>query len=238
MQGLKMTRKYKQWTFLFRKVSRVISQYTLDPLEKLALATGILKKPQKTLLWEKQPADTKNFETTQHPAIRPSTPPSRTPRTPSIEPSDYSAEMVRDNSQQGHDTPNFGHTLFPPAIPMHRPRNDMETSAIQSPPLSPHRPSNDRHCPLPPERLTGTYHYGERSGSAVSGDDRHSSGEDTISAASPPQEQSLSNPLLGKGSSLQPRQGYTGAKSDPRSAPTEDGLGIRFDVRDLEAGVT
>ena len=54
MKGLRRTRKYRSWTFFARQVSRALSFGTVHQLEKLAILCGLVKKPQKTLLWSKR----------------------------------------------------------------------------------------------------------------------------------------------------------------------------------------
>ncbi|RMZ72545.1 glutamine-dependent nad(+) synthetase [Pyrenophora seminiperda CCB06] len=51
MNGLRRTRKYRSWTFFARQASRALSYVSVHQLEKLAILGGIVKKPQKTLLW-------------------------------------------------------------------------------------------------------------------------------------------------------------------------------------------
>ncbi|OAL45334.1 hypothetical protein IQ07DRAFT_684268 [Pyrenochaeta sp. DS3sAY3a] len=151
MAGLRMTRKYRHWTFFFRWLSRFVSKYTLDPLEKLGIIIGLLKRPQKTILWTKghtwdppiigipPPNDPAQD---YHSQIYP-------PVLPDIALTDFSLSAPDPNKSQTthlesvpsyaqpdlpHDTPAAPHSLFPPAIPIYRPRS---TSDVSSRPRSP-----------------------------------------------------------------------------------------------------
>ncbi|KAL1612211.1 hypothetical protein SLS60_000435 [Paraconiothyrium brasiliense] len=253
-QGLRMTRIYRNWTFFFRRLSRLLSRFTFDPLERLAVAIGLIKHPQKTLLWTKVHTHDPDI-----PIPGPSTP--RPHGNPSIELSDFSTAMVRDDSQHSHhayETPAMAHSLFPPAIPQRRPRQDSDSSAARpSPSLlgqrygSPSeslskRPSHDSSLSMSPllQRPLEAHHQRERAGSANSTipdhDDRRSSGEEYgLASPTSPVRVGEQSPFLemGIGGMVQSRQGYVRANSDPGSPPGVDALGIwqGGDV-DLERG--
>ncbi|KAK7186938.1 uncharacterized protein CC84DRAFT_735552 [Paraphaeosphaeria sporulosa] len=259
-QGLQMTRIYRHWTFPFRRLSRLLSRFTFDPMERFAVAIGLIKYPQKTLLWSRTH--------THDPDIALSAP-VQTPRphgNPSIELSDFSTAMVRDDSQHSHEhaayeTPAMAHSLFPPAIPQRRPRQDSDASAARpSPsllygignsapfPLPPspsylaHRPSHDSALssrPLLP-RPSEAHHQRERAGSATSmqsdeRDPRSSGEENGLMSPVSPLRVGEYKPFLGM---VQSRQGYSRANSDPGSPPGVDALGIRMSgvAEDLEKG--
>lgn len=249
-QGLRMTRIYRHWTFPFRSLSRLLSRFTFDPMERFAVAIGLVKYRQKTLLWTKIH--------THDPDIALPAPlqTSRPHGNPSIELSDFSNAMARDDSQHSHahaahETPAMAHSLFPPAIPRYRPRQDSDASAARpspSPPLlhgignpapsaSPpsllaHRPSHDSALSFAPllQRPSEAHHHREHAGSAtaVQSDERdpRSSGEEfgLISPVSPVRVGEYT-PCLGM---VQSRQGYMRVNSDPGSPPGVDALGIRM----------
>lgn len=228
MYGLRMTRRYRYWTLFVRRASRVLSYLTLDPLEKLAVIAGLIKKPQMTLLWTKQH--------TWNPVVPQSSSPAQTSNTntsPFIELTDYSTTTPQMNSRV-HDTPAMAHSLFPPAIPTHRLRNESDASLNPALSHTPTRTSDDSSRPLiqrPPE----TYR-GDTEGRA-SGEGRVSF-EDTLSPTSPPDQ----GGWLGPNTTLHTRQGYRCASSDPGSPPVDvvggvhRGLGIRLSDEDLERG--
>lgn len=227
-QGLRMTRIYRHWTFSVRRLSRLLSRFTFDPMERLAVAIGVLKRPQKTLLWTKthtHDPDVPIFDN----------PPRRHHGNPSIELSDFSTAMHRDDSQQSHhqyETPAMAHSLFPPAIPKWRPRLDSDSSAAaarnspsflnsspgsgygsSSPSVSlPHRPSNDSSISPLLQHPAEAHHQRARAGSATSNTEEEwrSSGEDhTYGYSSPvsPVRVGESSPFLGMGAAMGGRGG-------------------------------
>lgn len=235
-QGLIWTRRYRHWTFYFRRISRWFSLFT---------SIGFIKYPQKTLLWTK--------DHTHNPQIPQSAPEADKHRAnPSIELSDFSTAMVRDGSEQSHhqyETPAMAHSLFPPTTSTRRPRNDSDSSAPRPSPslfsapnapssLSFHRPSYDSSISPLLQRPTEAHHQRERAGSATSDDlGYRSSGEDH-GYGSPVSPLLITDhsPFLGLNPTLQSRQGYARANSDPGSPPTADALGISMGV-DVEKGL-
>jgi hypothetical protein len=128
--GLRMTRMYRHATFSFRRLSRLLSLFTFHPMERLAVAIGLLKYQQKTLLWTK--AHTHNPDMA---VLATQTP--RPHARPSIELSDFSSDTTRDASPHSHVTyksPAMAHSLSPLAIPQRRPRHDSDSSAAQPSP--------------------------------------------------------------------------------------------------------
>jgi hypothetical protein len=231
MKGLQMVRQYRHWTWIFRVVSRKLSKITLDPLEKLAEIIGLIKRRQKTLLW------TRTHEWDPDvPGHRNSVSLPRHRVSPSIELQDYSSQPHDESAV--HDTPAMAHSLFPPAIPRRRPRNESDNSP--PPPLFHPRMSNESSVkPLVRRPVEANYVHERLS---LSDDERRSSGEYLLSPMSPPADSSLSRPLLGFESSLQIRQGYRRASSDPGSPPDlstvlPGALGIHVSHEDLERGV-
>ena len=183
-KGLRMTRIYRRLTFSFRRISRLLSRFTFDPMERLGVAIGLIKYPQKTLLWTKEHTHDPDIPIAMLQIVRPH-------GIPAVEPSDFSTAMVRDDSQQSHhahETPAQAHSLFPPVIPQRRARHDSESSAVRtlpsfrghgssSSPLSlTNRPSYDSSVvPLlqhPPQ----VHHQREYAGSATLMPDDHSCG--------------------------------------------------------------
>lgn len=228
-----MTRKYRHYTFWFRRFSRLLSYFTFTPLERLGIAIGLLKYPQGTLLWTRK--HTHEPDIPQVPDI-----PTRPQENPSIELSDYSAARLRDewsHSPHHYDTPAMAHSLFPPAIPQRRPRVDSDSSAARPSPSLFERTSNDHSTSSLLQRPNEAHHRHERMGSIPSDDGHRSSGEESLSPFPPAggAEQSMLASYLGLNTNLQIRQGYTRANSDPGS-PNEVGLGIPMVERDLERG--
>ncbi|KAJ4321392.1 hypothetical protein N0V94_002929 [Neodidymelliopsis sp. IMI 364377] len=124
MQGLRVTRSYRQYTYYVRIVSRLIAKVTLDPLEWLAWNVGLIKTPQKTLFWTKS----HNWNPS---LLRPAA--TAVPRhvaTPSFELTDFSNVPLY--GPQAQETPALAHSLFPPAIPMGHRRTESDAS-LQSP---------------------------------------------------------------------------------------------------------
>lgn len=232
MAGLRMTRKYRHWTYGFRLFSRVVLKVTIDPVELFAVTVGLVKRPQKTLLWTK--THTTNASHLEYPPTIPAYAPHHRVN-PSIELSDYSSvAMERDDSQQMHDTPAMAHSLFPPALPRRRPHRDSDSS--QPMPSSPIFASIGNETSISPliRRPMETLHYRERADFAVVDDEHRSSGEDMLSPTLLHEETSLINPLLASGPGLQSRQRYERANSDSAQHSATQGLGIS--MQDLSAG--
>jgi hypothetical protein len=230
MDGLRMTRKYRHWTFPVRNASRAFSSVTLDPLEKLAVKLGLVKKPQKTLLWTKQH--------TWHPVVVQSSSPAQLYNanlSPSIELTDYSTGAPHMASPV-HETPAMAHSLFPPAIPSRLPRHDSDASLNPPPAHTAARTSDDSSRPLVVQRPSEAYHQRSDAEGRVSSEGRVSF-EDTLSPASPP----WAGNWLGPNTTLHSRQGYHRANSDPGSPhadgdPVDGGLNIHLGGGDLENG--
>lgn len=224
-----MTRRYRSLTFWVRRLSRAISFVTFDPLEKLAVVVGLIKKPQKTILWNKHP---KRGPIVPHAA--PGAQPGYAMPSPSFQLTDLSSDRpgVATNTQE---TPAMAHSLFPPAIAT-RARNESDASHN---PLSPYtmvRTSDESSRPLI-QRPTGVYHHPEEPERRGSGEPRVSF-EDTFLHGSPPEQREW----LAPGTTVHSRQGYRRANSDPGLPPhdgvvrSQDGLGIELDDTDLERG--
>jgi len=230
MQGLRRTRIYRRWTFYARLASRALSSVTLDPLEKLAVVVGLIRKPQMTLLWTKK----HNWDPVvpQSSSLAPLE--NRNPSL-SIELTDYSTTTPPIDSHV-QDTPAMAHSLFPPAISTRWHRNEGDASRNSARSLSPTRTSEDSFRPLIQRPSEAHHLHGDAEGQ-VGGDGRISF-EDTISPASPHDQ----GGWLGLNMALHTRQGYRRAGSDPRSQPVDvvesarQGLGIHLRDEDLERG--
>ncbi|KAF2747430.1 hypothetical protein M011DRAFT_43793 [Sporormia fimetaria CBS 119925] len=239
MQGLRMTRKFRHWTFIFRRISRVLSKITLDPLEKL-----LLKEPQNTLLWAKGYTWDPQVNPVHSQAVRPEMSSiAAQDLSPSIQVSDYDT-IAPHGATQG--TPAMALSPFSPASPPFRPRprteSDVTLSAVLGHRIS--RPSNESSQPL----------MQRSSEDRSSGEGRASSdGRPSFEAAiSPVALQGQSNwsvesaSLSGQeiSASLHSRQRYQRADSDSGKVPddvvaaAQGDLGIRYSVRgeDLEMG--
>ncbi|CAI9634329.1 unnamed protein product [Alternaria burnsii] len=224
MKGLRMTRAYRSWTLFARRTSRV----TMNQLEKLALAIGLIKKRKKTLMW------------TRHHTWNPLVP-HRTSSSgrdhfrgaPSIELTPYDNDRVPDVV---FETPAMAHSLFPPAITPRRTRN--ESDASLDPLDLPGRPrtSGDSSTPLI-QRPSQVYQQNEIDG--------HMVGEERRSSETPLLETDLVRSDAQTGphiqDAVQNRQGYHRAHSDQGSArqsrDTEHaGLGISSSSQDHNYG--
>ncbi|CAN9191536.1 unnamed protein product [Alternaria sp. RS040] len=224
MKGLRMTRAYRSWTLFARRTSRV----TMNQLEKLALAIGLIKKRKKTLMW------------TRHHTWNPLVP-RRTSSSgrdhfrgaPSIELTPYDNDRVPDVV---FETPAMAHSLFPPAITPRRTRN--ESDASLDPLDLPGRPrtSGDSSTPLI-QRPLQVYQQNEIDG--------HMVGEERRSSETPLLETDLVRSDAQTGPHIQDavlnRQGYHRAHSDQGSArqsrDTEHaGLGISSSSQDHNYG--
>ncbi|PVH95917.1 hypothetical protein DM02DRAFT_536337 [Periconia macrospinosa] len=170
LQGLRRTRMYRHWTYVFRVIVRIAMKYTLDFAADLAYRAKMIKKPQDTLLWHKEhtwnppPKELMTYNTSV---------PSNDPRdNPSFEFRDFSTPMQRDPSRQSFETPAMAHSLLPPTIPRGRPRNDSDSSNTRPLPPSPPRPSHDSETLLVRRpSVTHPHHYREHAGSAVVDDE-------------------------------------------------------------------
>lgn len=210
-------------------LSRVLSNYTLNYLEELAVKVGLVKKPQKTLLWTKKHKWDPMFPI---PHSASAAQPSYAYPSPSFELTDLSDTAPR-TASFAQETPLMAHSLFPPAITS-RPRNESDASINPLSPYPPLRRSEDSAQPLI-QRPSGAYR--QRSDSERA--DARVSFEEPVFPASPPDERGWGAPAV----SVQSRQGYQRADSDPRLPPVEmgrggrsQGLGIHVTDRDLERG--
>lgn len=242
-QGLRMTRMYKYATFPLRKLSRTLSRFTFDPMGRFAVATGLIKYPQKTLLWTRTHThDPDNTIPAQMDTPRPQ-------NNPSIRLSDVSNTVVGDSSQYLHEYPAYE----TPAISQHTPRAHTKVSTNQhspSPsllhgighhtpslsPLSPtypaQRPSYDSTLSVAPllQRTLEAHRQRELAGSATSMQ------SDEHDARSSGEEHELMSPVnVGRAGEYTPflgmvqsRQRYTRATSDAGSPPGVDALGIQM----------
>ncbi|KAF1841258.1 uncharacterized protein K460DRAFT_322312 [Cucurbitaria berberidis CBS 394.84] len=230
MDGLRKTRMYRHWSFPVRWLSRQLSRWTLDPMEKLAVLVGLVKKPQKTLLW------TKGHKWDPVVPQAKAMVPAQINPSPYIELTDYSTTAPHMDTHI-HDTPAMAHSLFPPAIPTRRPRNESDASL-----LPPSRTSDDSSSPLI-QRPSEAHHQRVDSEGRRSGEGRVSFGE-TWSPATPADARPAYGGGLGADATVHSRQGYQRANSDPGSLPVDiaemaqSGLVIHFrnPDPDLERG--
>jgi hypothetical protein len=242
MNGLRMTRDYRRWTYWLRETSRFISKFTFDPMESLGVKFGLIKSRQKTLVWTKD--HTYNPAPMQQP-LRPN----RHNASPSIELTLYPDTSPLREDSVVHETPAMAHSLFPPAN-TRRPRNESDASITESPlPIyEQYRTSDDSHRPLiqRPSDVHRSRATAADRGRDVSSDrrrsseitDARSSSEYMLSPASPPTDWPKFDDWLGL-NSVQSRQRYQRANSDPGSPPFENaaedehsGLGITIDAHE------
>jgi hypothetical protein len=232
MSGLRMTRIYRSWTFFARRTSRALSYLTVHQFEKIFILAGVIKKPQKTLLWTK--------EHTWNPVI----PPSLTERarghthalhtyaSPSIELTD--CDVTRSPSHV-QDIPAMAHSLFDPAINVRRARIASDASLSGPDPLNGPRTSDDSSASLI-QRLSQVHHHGETDG-RTSSEGCHSFETPFIERDFPAAERWLSTE-----GAVHNRQGYRRANSESGVAPDvtgsidQGGLGIKVEDVDLERG--
>lgn len=217
MAGLHSIRTYRHWTFFMRWLSRECSRWTLDPMEKLAIIFGLIKKPQKTLLWTKHHTwdpDVPRATMQGTEAVS-----KQTNASPSIELTDFSHAAPHPGPLV-QETPVMAHSLFPPAIPTRRSRNESDPRP---------RMSDDSSAPLI-QRPSEAYHQRAEAEGRRS-DEGRVSFEETWPPASPPDAAPVYGGWLGPEAMLQTRQGYRRANSEPGSPP---GLGISNS--DLEKG--
>ncbi|KAF2845471.1 hypothetical protein T440DRAFT_264896 [Plenodomus tracheiphilus IPT5] len=236
MSGLRMTRRYRQWTYPLRFATRLLSYITLAPLEKLAISIGLIKRPQKTLLWTKDHTWNHNIPTSH---IEPTTQPTYANPSPSFELTDYSGTAVKpDIDIHPLDTPAMAHSLFPPAITT-RPRHESDASLNPTSTYTQLRTSDDSFQSL--VRRPSIVHHtrAEMEVEAPARGDARGSFEDIYLSASPP-ERSTWLGLPGT-VAVHSRAGYRRANSDPGLPPDlaevgQAGLGIHVRERDLEKG--
>ncbi|CAI6244916.1 unnamed protein product [Periconia digitata] len=229
LNGLRRTRTYRRFTYIFRAISRLVMRYTLDIASDLAYRAKIIRKPQDTLLWHKEHTwnPIPKIPSDSHTPI----PRSHTRGYPSFELHDFSTPMQRDGSHQSNETPAMAHSLFPPTIPRHRPRDDSDASMVRPHSSTFHRPSHDSEAFLIRRPSTAHPHDSTRyNESAIVDDDMWHGSDGLGSPVDLHDERPTFRPLLaieGMGG-MQSRQGYTRANSDPGSPPTQDGLGIQY----------
>lgn len=240
MDGLRKTRKYRHWTFFARRASRAFSYLTLNPLEKLAVMIGLVKKPQKTLLWTKEHTHNWNPIVLQTSLSEQPDNPNPSPSI-SFEQMDHSAITPRINLHvYDHDTPAMAHSGFPPAIPTHRPRagsDDSTPALLQSPP----RTSDDSSSPLMLRPSEVHHPRGDTEGRAS--EERRATFEGRVSFEDTLSPTSLAGQRVWPGSDtiFQARQESRRASSGARSplvggVGMGSGLGIRLGDEDLEKG--
>jgi hypothetical protein len=222
-----MTRDYRSLTYWFRAASRFVSKFTFDPLESLGVELGLIKTRQRTLVWTK----THTWDPIPSPDLAAQQTSYHRGPSPSIELTDYStAESAI------HDTPAMAHSLFPPAITPRRTRNESDASFNEPtlPIYEQYRRSDDSNSPLiqrPSDvrrsRASSTNngrHPSDEDGGRRSSDfaEHRSSSEFMLSPTSPSDEQPVFGGWLG---TVQNRQGYRRANSDPGSPPLPSGDG-------------
>lgn len=232
MEGLKMTRSYRQYTYFVRVFARFIARYTLQPLEWLSYKVGLIKTMQDTVFW------TKNHH--WDPVV-PQRPRRGDVVTPTFEYTDFSNVPLANIHTQ--ETPILAHSLFPPAIPPGRQRTESDTSVRPScRPDYQYRTSDDSYSPL--IRRPSEAHTGQRTDS-LSSDEHRVSIDHTIMSSSSTHEQAPFTGWLGLNpglnSAAHPRLAYRRNNSDPGNPPSDllppnqDPLGIHMDA-DLERG--
>jgi hypothetical protein len=232
MTGLQMTRNYRHRTFFLRWTCRKILSITLDQLERLAKAIGIIRKRQTTLLWTKThkhdwtPTRASSEVHMQH----------HHTASPTIELTDYSTPSLGQTIAEAYETPALAPNSQFPLPSSYRPRNESDASV--SGPSFTYRTSEDSSQALirPPSEA---YHHPER--------ERRASGEghvsfDDTSFLTTPEQDPRAGGRVGGGSTVHIRHGYQRANSNP-DLPSADivdasqrGLGIHLDDRDLERG--
>jgi hypothetical protein len=237
MDGLRMTRDYRAFTYWFRTVSRFISKYTFDPLESLGVSMGLIKTHQKTLVW------TKKHTYNPKPKRAPSNGIANHAASPSIELTVYPDHDRMDIAIQ--DTPAMAHSLFPPAITPRRTRYESDASFTE-PSLPIYEQYRNNHegdgssiqCPSEVHRSRAASRDNDyrtsddrRHSSEVS--EQRSSDELLLSPTSLSNERPIFSEWTGLDTAMQSRRGYQRANSDPGSPPDlvvvrdeQGGLGI------------
>jgi hypothetical protein len=200
MAGLQRTRKYRALTYWFRAASRFISRFTFDPLESLAVKFGLISTRQKTLFWTKDCTYNPPFRTQLDGPVL------RHVASPSIE-----LTLLPD------ETPTMAHSHFPPAHTTRRTRNESDGSL---PIYEQYRTSEDFNWPL--IRLPSDVH---RSRASRSQDRRRSSELSDTQLGSEyllsPEVIPPEHHIFGGWPTVQSRQGYRRANSDPGNPPDE-----------------
>jgi hypothetical protein len=241
MNGLRMTRDYRALTYSFRATSRFVAKFTFDPLESLGVRIGLIKMRQKTLVW------TKTHFHDPPPRRPPPRPASQHAASPFIELT-LSPDSLYDEGAF-RDTPAMAHSLFPPAHTNRRSRNESDASFTEStlPIYEQYRTSDDSHRPwiqrpsdvhrsrATPANHDGRHKQDRRRSSELS--EPRSSSEYLLSPTSIYLDQSTYGGRLVLDATVQSRQGYRRANSDPGSPPMDvvaeverSGLGIDLDA--------
>lgn len=232
MQGLRLTRTYRRYTYMPRRFARFVARYTLDRLENLAYKAGLMNAQQQTLRWEGR----STRKPTTPPTAQPSTVASGLLTSIDIRLTDFDSQPLYDphaQDTQVQDTPALAISSFPDAIPANRLRAD-STFFLQSPgrPSYETRNSGDSSSPL--LRQSTEAHHGRDSSSS---DERRRSREGASAPISIPCESGMFGGWQGLGA--QPRQSYRRANSGSGldlPQPNQDALGIGITERDLERG--
>ncbi|KAF2024567.1 hypothetical protein EK21DRAFT_78439 [Setomelanomma holmii] len=245
MDGLRMTRDYRSFTYFFRLASRFVSKFTFDPLELLGVKFGLIKTYQETLVWTK--THTWNPKVVDDSTTESSSSTAAHHATPTFQLTDFSNGAPSGSAIQ--DTPAMAHSQFPLAA-TRRPR--YESDASHHEPALPiyeqfrtseesRRPLIQRPSDVHRSRAPSSDH-GRRSSEARRGSEHtedRSSSEYAISPASPSEDQAPFGGWLGLSSSVRGRQGYQRANSNPGSPPLDivaeadlSALGIQYDSRD------
>jgi hypothetical protein len=227
MDGLRMTRDYRSLTYWFRAMFRFVSRFTFDPLESFGVKLGLIRSRQKTLVW------TKGHTYDPEPRQRPPRP-TRHEASPSIELTMYPDTFRPREDSAMQETPAMAHSLFPPALTTRRPRNENDTSFTEPtlPIYEQYRTSDDSNRPLV-RRPSDVHrsHAAPADRARARGDGRRCSSEITegrssseymLSPASPPADRPVFGGWLGL-STVQNRQRYQRANSDPGSPPFDTG---------------
>jgi hypothetical protein len=235
MAGLQRTRQYRAMTYWFRAASRFISKFTFDPLECLCVELGLVSKRQETLVWTKQH--------THDPPLK--TYPSNSERhhvaSPSIELTIIPDSLYGDMTLQ--ETPAMAHSLFPPAHTTRRTRNESDASLPESnlPIYERYRSSEDSNLPL--IQRPSDVHRSRAAPSGQRTQDRRRSSEISETRSSSeyllsPEGIAPEHHVFGEWSTVQSRQGYRRANSDPGNPPVDlveevgKGLGIGYDGKE------
>ncbi|KAH8728553.1 hypothetical protein GQ44DRAFT_747435 [Phaeosphaeriaceae sp. PMI808] len=242
MKGLRMTRDYRYLTYWFRASFRYLSKYTFDRLESFCVDLGLIKSRQKTLLWTKSHKWDPILP--REPSVEKA---SENAFSPSIELTDYSTIVLDD--AEVHNTPAMAHSLFPPAITSRRPRNESDASftAPSLPIYEQYRTSDDSSRPLiqrPSDvhrsrATSSTGHVTSPSREGRRSSEFTDSDEYLLSPMGP---SSTFGGWLGLNSTVQSRQGYRRANSDPGNLPVDiiagvemDGLAISLEMEHSES---
>ncbi|KAH3995104.1 hypothetical protein HBI56_173170 [Parastagonospora nodorum] len=228
MDGLRMTRDYRLLTYWFRAIFRFVSRFTFDPLESLGVKLGLIRSRQKTLVWTK--GHTYDPEPREQPPR-----PTRHEASPSIELTMYPDTFRPREDSAMQETPAMAHSLFPPAMTTRRPPNESDASFTEPtlPIYEQYRTSDESNRPLvrrpsdvhrlhaaPADRARARGDGRRRSSEITEG---RSSSEYMLFPASPPADRPVFGGWLGL-STVQNRQRYQRANSDPGNPPFETGI--------------